>query len=96
MEAPRFDEEFNSWQLPTREYMQEEKMAEHIKTADRIKEIVFFSNIATFSVFIVIGCSVLMAVIPSFLAVILSIVLSFTMLTVLKKTIKTCLRMIKK
>ena len=48
MEAPRFDEEFNNWQLPTREYAQEEKMAEHIKTADRLKEIAFFSNIATY------------------------------------------------
>ena len=89
MEAPRYDDDdLNLLPLPTREYAREEKTIQDRRTAERINEIVFFSNIAMFSIFTVIGCTIFITFLPSFLSVVFSIVSSFIMLIGLKKTIR--------
>lgn len=97
MEAPRYDDdELISWPLPTREYANEEKTVDERRTADRINELVFFSKIAIFSIFTVIGFTIFITFLPSFLSVIFSIVSSFILLIGIKKTIRKLLSSSKK
>ena len=96
MEAPKYDEDLNYWQAPTREYYREEKASDDKMMAERFKEIAFFFNIAVFSILMILSCATLSAFMSSFLSVLLSIALSLTMLQVSKKAIKTFLRIIKK
>ncbi|GAX47858.1 DUF3270 family protein [Pseudolactococcus reticulitermitis] len=96
MEAPKYDEDLNYWQAPTRDYYREEKASEDKMIAERFNEIAFFFNIAVFSVLMILSCTILSAFMPSVLNVLLSIALSFTMLQVSRQAIKTFLRIIKK
>lgn len=96
MEAPKYDEDLNYWQSPTRDYNREEQASEQNMMAERFNEIAFFSNLTFFSIFMVLSCAVLSAFLPSFLTVLLSIAISFTLLLVSKKAIKTFLRIIKR
>jgi hypothetical protein len=95
METPKYDDEFNYWQSPMRNYYREEAVND-TTTAERFKEIAFFSNVATFSIAMTLTCSILSAFLPISLAVILSIAVSLTLLQVTKKAIKTVLWIIKK
>jgi hypothetical protein len=96
MEAPRYDDELIDWPTPTRDYYAEEEAAEQITTAERFKELAFFSNITSFAIFMILSGSILSAVLPSFLAVICAIAVSLTLLQVSKKAIKIFLWIIKK
>ncbi|GAB2023824.1 hypothetical protein RyT2_29050 [Pseudolactococcus yaeyamensis] len=96
MEAPKYDEDLDYWQAPMRDYCREEKASDDKMIAERFNEIAFFLNIAVFSVLMILSCAMLSAIMPSFLSVLLSIVLSLTLLKVSKQAIKTFLRIIKK
>ena len=88
MEAPKYDEDLNYWQAPTREYYREEKASDDKMMAERFNEIAFFFNIAVFSILMILSCATLSAFMSSFLSVLLSIALSLTMLQVSKKQSK--------
>ncbi|GFH40569.1 DUF3270 family protein [Lactococcus insecticola] len=96
MEAPKYDEDIENWQSPTRDYLAEEKVADETLTAERYTELTFFANIAIFSIFMVISCYIFAAILPNFLAVLLAIASSYYLLQVSKQAIKILLSHIKK
>ena len=61
MEAPKYDEDLNYWQAPTREYYREEKASDDKMMAERFNEIAFFFNIAVFSILMILSCATLSA-----------------------------------